>query len=57
VMAADGWRSLAVMRRAYEHASGEGVYSATERPETPQIRSAGTQNGHSETVSRAVTPC
>ena len=35
VMAAGGRRSLAVMRRSYEHADGEGVFVATTRPETP----------------------
>jgi integrase len=34
LMAAGGWRSLAVMRRSYQHSDGAGVFNAVERPES-----------------------
>jgi len=34
VMAAAGWRSLAVMRRSYQHSDAVGMLSAVERPES-----------------------
>jgi integrase len=43
VMAAAGWRSLAVMRRSYQHTDGEGVYAAVERPSRVSEDSPGTQ--------------
>jgi hypothetical protein len=33
VMAAAGWRSVAVMRKSYQHTDAEGLLSAVERPE------------------------
>jgi hypothetical protein len=40
VMAAAGWRSLAVMRRSYQHSDGEGVFNAVERPESRPNRAS-----------------
>ena len=40
---AAGWRSLAVMRRSYQHTDGEGVYAAVERPNRVSEDSPGTQ--------------
>jgi len=32
VMAAAGWRSVAVMRRSYQHTDAQGVFNAIQRP-------------------------
>jgi hypothetical protein len=42
-MAAAGWRSLAVMRRSYQHTDGEGIYGAVKRPDRVSEDPLGTQ--------------
>jgi len=42
-MAAAGWRSVAVMRRSYQHTDAQGVFSAVERPNRVAEDSLGTQ--------------
>lgn len=47
VMAAAGWRSLAVMRRSYQHSDAAGMLSAVERPEArPKPEESGTPVAH-----------
>ncbi len=43
VMAAAGWRSVAVMRRSYQHTDAQGVFNAIQRPgDSPGTQSIAT---------------
>jgi len=47
VMAAAGWRSLAVMRKSYQHTDAAGLLSAIQRPESrPNPEEGGTSVAH-----------
>ena len=55
-MAAAGWRSIAVMRRSYQHTDAQGVFSAVQRPEDSLGTQVAAKSGDTNTLGAAHIP-